>query len=99
MIQKNTFSTSIPLDAHQMAPAQLIDMAYELAILACQREDEDQSVRTILVLQDAMCSVGPGDSADLMRFYGWCLDRIRKGDYRIAAETLSTLRDAWEKTQ
>jgi len=99
MMQKNTSSTSIPLDANQMAPAQLIDMAYEMAILACQREDEDQSVRTILLLQDEMCAVGPGDSADLMRFYGWCLDRIRRGDYRVAAETLSTLRDTWEKTQ
>ena len=82
-----------------MPPAKLIGIAYELAILACQREDEDQSVRNILLLQDAMCSAGPVDSADLMRFYGWCLDRIRRGDYRIAAKTLSTLRDAWEKTQ
>jgi hypothetical protein len=46
-----------------------------------------------------MSSVGPMDSADLLRFYGWCLDRIHKGDYHIAAETLATLRDAWEKTQ
>jgi hypothetical protein len=99
MIHKNTSSASIPLDAHQMAPTQLIGMAYEMAIMACLREDEDQSVQTISLLQDAMCSVGPVDSADLMRFYGWCLDRIRKGDYRVAAETLSTLRDAWEKTQ
>jgi len=99
MMHKSTSSTFILRDGRKMAPAQVIGMAYELAILACQREDEDQSVRTISLLQDAMRSVGPGDSADLLRFYGWCLDRIHKGDYHIAAETLSTLRDAWEKTQ
>ena len=99
MMQKNTSSTVISRDANPVPPAQLIGMAYELAILACRREDEDQSVRTIQLLQDAMRSISSGDSADLLRFYGWCLDRIHKGDYHIAAETLSTLRDAWEKTQ
>ncbi len=99
MMHKNTSSTPVLRDAHQMASAQSIGMAYELAILACRQEDEDQSVQTIQLLQDAMRSVRPGDSTDLLRFYGWCLDRIHKGDYHIAAETLSTLRDAWEKTQ
>jgi Mrp family chromosome partitioning ATPase len=99
MMQKNSSSAPIPRDPRKLPPAQLIGMAYELAIQACRQEDEDQSVRTILMLQDAMSSVGPMDSADLLRFYGWCLDRIHKGDYHIAAETLATLRDAWEKTQ
>jgi hypothetical protein len=99
MTQKNTSSPSIPPDARKMPPAQLIGMAYELAVLACRQEDEDQSVRNIQVLQDTMRSVGPGDAADLLRFYGLCLDRIRKGNFQVAAETLSTLQDAWEKTQ
>lgn len=99
MMHKTISSTSTPRDAQKMPPAQLIGMAYELAILACQREDADQSVRTIKMLEDAMRSLSSVDSPDLLRFYGWCLDRIRKGDYHIAAETLSTLRDAWEKTQ
>jgi hypothetical protein len=46
-----------------------------------------------------MRSVGPRDSVDLLRFYDLCRDRIQGGDFRIAALTLSTLRDAWEKTQ
>ena len=80
-----------------MPPAQLIEMTYELAILACRREDADQSVRAILLLRDAMRSIGSGDSGDLLRFYDLCRDRIREGDFQIAALTLSTLRDAWEK--
>jgi hypothetical protein len=99
MAEKTAYSTPPPQDAKQMPPAQLIDMTYELAILACRRGDADQSVRAILLLRDAMRSVGPRDSADLLRFYDLCRDRIQGGNFQIAALTLSTLRDAWEKAQ
>jgi hypothetical protein len=99
MAEKTTYSIPSPQDARQMPPAQLIGMTYELAILACRRKDADQSVQAILLLQDAMRSVSPRDSADLMRFYDLCRDRIQGGDFQIAALTLSTLRDAWEKAQ
>jgi hypothetical protein len=99
MAEKPTFPMSFSRNAQHMPSAQLIGMTYELAILACRREDADQSVRAILLLQDAMRSIGPGDSADLQWFYDLCRDRIRDGDFHIAALTLSTLRDAWEKTQ
>jgi hypothetical protein len=99
MAEKTTYSPTTPRDAKQISPAQLIGMTYELAILACRRGDADQSVQAILLLRDAMRSVGPRDSADIMRFYDLCRDRIQGGDFQIAALTLSTLRDAWEKAQ
>jgi hypothetical protein len=99
MTPKTVSSILIPRDAHNMPPEELIGMAYELAVQACQQEDEDQSVQNILLLQDAVRSAGSGDSADLLRFYGLCLDRIRNGDFQVAGKTLTTLRDTWEKTQ
>jgi flagellin-specific chaperone FliS len=86
-------------DGRRAAPAQLIGMAYDLAVLACERADADRSIKTVLLLRDAMHSVGPEDSADLLQFYNWCLERIREGDFPVAAQTLSALRDAWKKLE
>jgi hypothetical protein len=97
MAEKTAFTTPCPNDTRLMPSAQMIGVTYEQAILACRREDEDQSVRAILLLQDAMRSVNPANSADLLRFYDLCRDRIQGGDFHIAALTLATLRDAWEK--
>jgi hypothetical protein len=97
MAEKIISSTPRSRVARPTPPAQLIGMTYDLAILACRREDADQSLQAILQLRDAMRSVSPGDSTDLVRFYDLCQARIRDGDFSIAALTLSTLRDAWEK--
>jgi flagellin-specific chaperone FliS len=86
-------------DGRRAAPAQLIGMTYDLAVLACERADADQAVKTILLLREAMHSIGPEDSADLLQFYDWYLERIREGDFPMAAQTLSTLRDAWKKLE
>ncbi|MGB7540028.1 MAG: hypothetical protein WBM17_15920 [Anaerolineales bacterium] len=87
---KKTYRTAVAATPHQ-----LIGMAYELAILACSREEVARSQRTIGLLRDVMRSVGPADSSDLMGCYDWCLDRIGNGEFALAAQTLSVLRQAW----
>ncbi len=81
--------------ADAATPHQLIGMAYELAILACTREETARSQKAISLLRNVMRSVGPADSSDLMGCYDWCLDRIRNGEFALAAQTLSVLRQAW----
>jgi flagellin-specific chaperone FliS len=84
-----------PRTADAATPHQLIGMAYELAILACSREEVLRSQKAIGLLRDVMHSLGPADSSDLMGCYDWCLDRIGSGEFALAAQTLSILRQAW----
>jgi flagellin-specific chaperone FliS len=80
-------------------PHRLVGMAYDLAILACDRKDESRSQQAIRLLRDVMSSTGPEDASDLMTFYDWCLERIRCGEFALAAQTLADLRKAWEKAE
>ena len=81
--------------ADAATPHQLIGMAYELAILACNREETARSQKAIGLLRNVMRSVGPADSSDLMGCYDWCLERIGNGEFAMAAQTLTVLRQAW----
>lgn len=80
-------------------PHQLVGMAYDLAIMACERKEESRSEKAILLLREVMRSAGPEDSSDLMTFYDWCLERIRQGEFAQAAQTLSDLRKAWVEAE
>ena len=80
-------------------PHQLVGMANDFTILACKQGDAGRSQKAVLVLRDVMRSVGPADSSDLMACYDWCLDRIGKDEFELAAQTLSDLRKAWEDAQ
>jgi hypothetical protein len=77
-------------------PHQLVGMVYDLAILACGRRDDARAKKAIGLLRDVMRSAGPADSSDLMSFYDWCLERIRLGEFDLAAQALADLRQAWE---
>jgi flagellin-specific chaperone FliS len=85
--------------ASDATPLRLVGMTYDLAILACRRKDALRSEQAVRLLQEVMRSAGPEDASDLMAFYDWCLDRIRSGEYAIAAQTLSDLRAAWVKAE
>ncbi len=80
-------------------PHQLIGMAYELAILACTREEAARSQKAIGLLRNVMRSVGPADSSDLMSCYDWCLERIGNGEFALVAQTLTVLRQAWVEAE
>lgn len=80
-------------------PHELVGMAYDLAIMACRRSEGTRSEKALLLLREVMRSAGPEDSTDLMKFYDWCLDRIRQGEFDAAAQTLGDLRAAWEEAE
>ncbi len=81
------------------SPLHLVIMAYDLAIHACEQKDFEKAVKTISVLRDALDFDYPEVSLGLFRLYQWCLDCIRKGDYRSALGVLRDLRDAWRTTE
>jgi hypothetical protein len=83
--------------AEAAGPHELVGMAYDLAILACRRGDASRSAKAVLLLRKVMRSAGPEDSSGVGKFYDWCLERIRRGEFDAAAQALSDLRAAWEE--
>jgi flagellin-specific chaperone FliS len=86
-------------DVMGASPMRLIDMAYDLAIRACERKDFEKAVKTIGGLRDALNFDYPEISLGLYRLYQWCLDCIRSGDYMSASKTLQELRAAWKESE
>jgi flagellin-specific chaperone FliS len=86
-------------DVMGASPMRLIDMAYDLAIRACERKDFEKAVKTIGGLRDALNFDYPEISLGLYRLYQWCLDCIRSGDYLSASKTLQELRAAWKESE
>ena len=85
--------------AGSASPHELVGMAYDLAIRACRQGDATRSEKAILLLRGVMSSTGPEDSTDVMKFYDWCLERIRRGEFEAAAQTLADLRVAWVEAE
>jgi flagellin-specific chaperone FliS len=77
------------------SPIRLAVMAYDLAIVSCEKQDFDRATKAISLLRDAL-DFDTGEAAiGLFRLYQWCLDCIRQGDYASALQTLRELREAW----
>ncbi len=99
MDRNNPRSAKARRSVNSASPHQLVGMAYELAILACRRGDSERARKALQLLRDVMRSVGPSDSSDLMRCYDWCLERIGKGEYAQAGQTLADLHTAWKDAE
>jgi flagellin-specific chaperone FliS len=81
------------------SPIRLVVMAYDLAILSCEKKDFGRATKAISLLRDAL-NFDTGDTAvGLFRLYQWCLDCIRQGDYDSASQTLRELREAWANVE
>jgi hypothetical protein len=72
----------------------LLTMTYDVAILACGREDKAVAGRAIRALRDAVQFVGAEEIADLLAMYDWCLSRIQESDFDSAGITLRGLRES-----
>ena len=86
-------------DVMGASPLHLVVMAYDLAILSCERQDFEKATKAISVLRDALDFEYQEVALGLFRLYQWCLDCIRKGDYQSAISALSELRSAWVETE
>jgi flagellin-specific chaperone FliS len=99
MRQEKTPQKPTRRDVSRADPIALISMAYDLAVLACLRRDALNSSKAVGMLRDAMQFAGPEDSKDLLKFYDWCLDRIREEEFELAGEVLKELRDSWQEIE
>jgi len=77
------------------SPVHLVVMAYDVAIVACERSDSHRAEEAVSALRSAL-DLHQGDTAlGLFRLYQWCLDCIHSKDYDGALVVLRSLREAW----
>ncbi len=82
-------------DVMGATPLHLVVMAYDVAIVACEKSDYERATKAISLLRDALNFDYSEVAGGLFRLYQWCLDCIRQGDYQSAIQTLRELREAW----
>jgi flagellin-specific chaperone FliS len=86
-------------DVMSASPIRLVVMAYDLAIVSCEKKDFTCATKAIGALRDAL-NFDTGEAAvGLFRLYQWCLDCIRQEDYASALQTLRELRQAWSTVE
>jgi flagellin-specific chaperone FliS len=76
-------------------PLHLVIMAYDLAILSCDKKDMVTALKAVSGLRDALDYDYAEIALNLLSLYNWTLDCIRKEDFGQAKQTLSELREAW----
>jgi len=76
-------------------PLHLVIMAYDLAIRSCDQEDMETAMKAVSALRDALDYDYAEIAFNLLSLYNWCLDCIRKRDFKQAKQTLVELREAW----
>ncbi len=77
------------------SPLHLVIMAYDLAIRSCDQKDMATALKAVSALRDALDYNYAEIAMNLLSLYNWCLDCIRKQEYKQAKQTLVELREAW----
>jgi len=77
------------------SPIRLIIMTYDVAILACEREDIKKAIDAVSLLRDSLNLDIHESSEGFLRLYQWCLECIRERDFSSAHGVLTELREAW----
>jgi flagellin-specific chaperone FliS len=76
-------------------PLHLVIMAYDLAIRSCDQKDMPTALKAVSALRDALDYDYAEIAMNLLSLYNWCLDCIRRQEYKQAKQTLFELREAW----
>jgi flagellin-specific chaperone FliS len=77
------------------SPLHLVIMAYDLAIRSCDQNDMATALKAVSALRDALDYDYAEIAMNLLSIYNWCLDCIRKQEFKQAKQTLIELREAW----
>ena len=83
------------MDVEGASPIRLVVMAYDLAILSCERQDFEKAVKSVQALQNALDFDYPEAAGGLLAIYQWVMECLRKKDYDGAKNILLELRQAW----
>jgi flagellin-specific chaperone FliS len=82
-------------DVEGASPIRLVVMAYDLAILSCEKQDIDKAVKAVEALRRALDFDYPEAAGGLLALYQWVLECLRKNDFEAAKNILLDLREAW----
>ncbi len=87
------------MDVEGRQPIRLVVMAYDLAILSCERQDFEKAVKSVQALQNALDFDYPEAAGGLLAIYQWVMECLRKKDYDGAKNILLELRQAWAQVE
>jgi hypothetical protein len=77
----------------------LVVMAYDVAILACERRDMARAGEAVTALRSALDLKQGEPAMGLFRLYQWCLDCIHGKDFAGAQLVLRGLRESWASVE
>jgi flagellin-specific chaperone FliS len=81
---------------YSAGPLDLLIMAYDAALIGCNRRDLQYTTRALTELSNALdFNYDPDIALGFHRLYTWCGDLARQGEFDQAAGILRELRDAW----
>ncbi|MBI9044055.1 MAG: flagellar protein FliS [Anaerolineaceae bacterium] len=83
------------MDVEGASPIRLVVMAYDLAILSCDKEDFETAAKAVGALKNSLDFDYPEASGGLLAVYNWALELLRKNDFSSAKNILLELREAW----
>jgi flagellin-specific chaperone FliS len=81
------------------SPVRLVVMAFDAALVACERHDLARSTQVVGTLRDSLNFDEQEAAVGFYRLYQWVLDCIRAGDWAAAIKTLRELRTAWAEIE
>ena len=73
----------------------LVVMAYDVAIVACEKRDGHRASEAVTALRNSLDLTQDEPAAGLYRLYQWCLGCINNKDFDGALSVLRGLREAW----
>ena len=77
------------------SPIHLVVMAYDVAIVACERRYTHRAIEAVTALRSALDLTQAEPAMGLFRLYQWCLDCLHNKDCDGALVVLRSLREAW----
>jgi len=86
-------------DVEGASPIRLVVMAYDLAILSCEKQDTGKAINAVEALRKALDFDYPEAAGGLLALYQWILDCLRKRDFNSAKSILLDLREAWHSVE
>jgi flagellin-specific chaperone FliS len=81
------------------SPVRLVVMAFDAALVACDKRDLARSTQVVSTLRDSLNFDEQEAAVGFYRLYQWVLDCIRAGEWAAAITILHELRSAWAEIE
>ncbi|HRF49904.1 MAG TPA: hypothetical protein PLC98_19900 [Anaerolineales bacterium] len=85
--------------AENASPVRLVVMAFDAAILACEKHDLARGTHVVSTLRDALNFDEEEAAMGFFRLYQWVMECMRHGDWDEAIKVLRELRGSWAEIE